>query len=403
MAKFRFQTVSRTGEIKTGAIEAADTTAARRELNKDGQLILNLASVKEEQKYKDDRKFQVFSGKTDFVRFCGDLSILLDAGLSLEQALSAIIESETNASQQAIVSLIREGLVKGGSVKEAFSSFPGITADSLALVSSGDASGQLPLTMQQLSKTLQEQNKRRKEFVDALIYPIFLIFMLVVALCVIMFVLVPAIEPVFEASPEQPPLIITVLSLMRTVLLTNGDLIGGGVVLIALMLLVKSFRQRLFNLIYRAFCALPIVNTIVRKMALARYLNSLAILISNSVNMTQALELATSSVRDPTMKRKLESVSKSVINGERLPSAFKESRVLPPKIAALVAVGDEANSLGSVLLHAAAILEDEVRLVVNRFLTMMTPVITILIGGLVGGLVITVMGALLDVNEFALQ
>ena len=126
-------------------------------------------------------------------------------------------------------------------------------------------------------------------------------------------------------------------------------------------------------------------------------------LIGNGTAMHIALDLSSKSVSNPSLILKLNNLRDAVSSGKKLPAAVKESEVFDLRVASLIAVGDEANQLASVTRRAADLLTEEVQRSTKRFFAVLTPALSIAMGLLVGGLVVSVMTALLSINEIAVQ
>jgi general secretion pathway protein F len=153
----------------------------------------------------------------------------------------------------------------------------------------------------------------------------------------------------------------------------------------------------------RIIIKFPLIGPIIRKSAQSRYLSSFALLVGNGVPMAKALELSALSAFLPAFKPGLLDIRDRVSAGAKLPSSLEESGLFDPRIVSLIAVGDEANRLPAVAGRAAQILETEAQNAIARCTAMLTPMITILMGLLIGGLAVSVMTALLSINEIAIQ
>ena len=146
---------------------------------------------------------------------------------------------------------------------------------------------------------------------------------------------------------------------------------------------------------------LPVVRGVVMKGNAARFARTLATLLRSGVSLIPALQIARSVVRNRSIEAALGPVIESVREGESLSAPLKAAGVFPVLAERLITVGEEVGRLDRMLFHVAQIYEKEVQRQIDRFMTLLTPTLTILIGIGVGGLIMSVMTAILSVNELA--
>jgi general secretion pathway protein F len=404
MRTFAYRAFSDRGQQQKGEIDAGDEAEATRLLRNKGLKVAHIA-LRNDSPTRDKRTSLLFSSiaKPSHERLFSELAILMNAGLRFDQALLAISSDTSNRANQQLASDLLEHISAGRSPSAAFQHAKGLRADVVALVSSGEHSGRLPHVFSVLASELEKQGAQRKAFIDASIYPLFLLFMMFCALLVVTFVLVPALEPIFEGAGKPAPMMIGLFSAVGNTLTAPGSLLFLGLFVATAMVLAIVKRGALRELSSRLLSNLPLVGTVVRKAGLARYLQSLAILLENGVATPTALLLAAQSCPVSAFHRPLLSVRDHVTSGERLPDTLSRIALFPPGIVSLVAVGDEVNNLPVVLAKAANTLQGESQRLLDRMLAMLTPLITIVLGVLIGGLVISVMLALLSINELSVQ
>lgn len=403
MPKYKFQAMSASGTIERGIVESADRNSAIRSLTKEGHHVFELSETEAKQASQNGGTYRLSIGKADFARFSSDLSTLLDAGMVLEKALAAIANSEAVRQQAAAVETIQNHLSQGASVTEAFSTFPGVEPGSMALIGSGDAVGRLPEAMREIACDLEERQNRRKELVESVTYPVFLIALLFAALAVITFVLVPAIKPVFDAADASPPFLLLLLDGIRRFFSEQGDLAAGLVLIVMLLSFLSRVRALFSKMAVNSLVSSPVIGRIVRKNGTSRYLRNLSLLLINGVAIDRALALAIETVGFAKDKARLSVVAEKVSSGIRLPEALAETHLFDAKIISLISVGDEVNALGVAVGRAADILDKEIKSLMKRILALLTPAITIFLGLVIGSLVVSVMNALLNINELAIQ
>ncbi len=403
MQGFRYKAYRTSGAVERGTVEAADRQSATHILKERGLRTLELHALNQKRDNGFSQFLQIFAPKVDYTRLFSDLSVLMNAGLAFDRALKAISLDDTNKTNKQFVDGLLLRLAAGSSPSNALTGAKGLRPDVTALVASGEQSGRLVRVFSILAQDFELQQSQRKLVVEALIYPAFLVAIMLCALLVITFVLVPAIEPIFESSGRNAPFVIAMFSVI------GRTLAGQGVILLlvflastlGLMWLLKKSAVRAS--ISRTLLSIPIIGALIQKTGIARYLQSLSLLLENGVDMPQSLRLSSACCPVSAYKAPLLKVQEQVLSGKRLPEAFGEAGIFPSAVISLAAIGDEVNKLPAVLANASSVLRSDAQRTIDRLLTLMTPAITILLGALVGGLVISVMSALLSINEISVQ
>ncbi|OWV82238.1 hypothetical protein ATY77_03100 [Rhizobium sp. R634] len=401
MAKFEYSLYTADGRKRTGSIEASDLTDARRKLRSPGVTVSDLRPL------ADARSRSRWTLKTeqrfDHVRFIGNLAVLVAAGLTLDQSLRALHASATSQTERDRLDAILDRLSAGATASSAFALIDELPGDALALIASGEKTARFADVLSVIASDLERRKAHRKQLIDALLYPAFLLLMMLLALGVVTFVLVPALEPIFQSSDRQTPLLIAFLS-------TAGQLLADpvfalvGLALFVITATIYAWKAEALSLwMTSAVIKMPVFGPLIIKMALARYLQTLSLLLENAVAMPEAMALAAEACTVSVYRSRLSAMRETVITGKRLAEAFSESSLFPASIVSLTAVGDEVNKLAAVLINGSNIMRIEAQRTLDRLLSLLTPAITILLGLLVGSLVISVMTALLSVNELGAQ
>ncbi len=402
MARFQYSAFAANGRKISGTVEAADIVDARRRAQAPGVMITDvrpLVGIRRSSFFR----FPKFADRFDQVGFFSNLAVLSTAGLTLDQSLRALRAAASRRSERDRLEAMTERLSGGNSAASTLALIDGIGADVLALIASGEKTARLAAVLPAIASDLERRRDQRKQLLDTLLYPAFLLVMMVIALGVVTFVLVPALEPVFDGSGRPLPFLIAVLSFAGK-MLSDPSVVATGIgAILILAILSIAQAKAIAGLASAALLKMPVLGSLMIKVALARYLQTLSLLLDNAVAMPEALSLAADACTIASYRQKLTAMREKVISGRRLGEAFADSRLFPASIVSLAVVGDEVNRLAPVLANGSNILRHEAERTLDRLLALLTPGITILLGTLVGGLVISVMTALLSVNELGVQ
>lgn len=400
MSTFSYAAFSKDGRKTRGTIEASSAADARRLLRDRG---LSVASLGDSGRASTRLSmFASFGRRLDHARLFGDLSVLLNAGLGIEQAIRAVREARRSRIERQSLQELLDKLTAGSSPASAFARLEGIPKDALALIVSGEKVARLPHVMNLLAVELKRRQDQKKELVDALIYPMFLLLIMGLAVGVLTFVLVPSLAPIFEGSGRPPPFVVALLDGLRQTLTAPSFLFAGTVFSLVVVAFAAMRPAVARSALTATILKLPVVGNVVTKIAIARFIQNLSLLLENSVPLPEALAIATDGCSIPGHRSKLGEARELVLSGKPLNEAFASIGIFPPGVLSLIVIGDEVNRLAPVMAGAAAAMQLEAQRVIDRATTLLTPTITIILGGLVGSLVISVMSALLSINELSM-
>ena len=277
----------------------------------------------------------------------------------------------------------------------------GFTADEIGLLRAGEHTGALPVVLAEIA-TLQERRLAlRGQLVSSLTYPAFLLAMVPVILAIIGLVLVPNLKPMFESSGASMPVILRVM-------VAAGDAWADHRFLLiacaaaAVAVVAGLFRtERTKIAVWRAVASLPGLRTIVRKSEAARLCRTMGSLLRSGSALQTALAITAEVTGAPDVRRQLVGARDAVAQGEKLSRALSRVVALDANALQMVAIGEETNRLDAMLLYVAEQDEQAVASTLDRFMALLTPLLTVGIGLLVGGIVMSIMRAILSINDLA--
>jgi general secretion pathway protein F len=267
----------------------------------------------------------------------------------------------------------------------------------------GEASGNMARVFGELADLLERRLDLAGRLTSALVYPGVLIVMALASIIVVVGVLVPNLAPMFAESGRSMPAMIALIVWVREswpLLVTFGLVVGIGAFGIGATMLRSNQMRRAAD---RILLGLPLAGTLSTELNFARFTRTLGSLLRTGVPMLPALASARSAVRNRHIGSSLEASLETVRDGQSLGRALLGRAGIPRVALRMIMVGEETGKLDEMLLRTAFVLEQQSQRRIERLMTLLTPVLTIAIAGLVGGLMLTVMNAILSVNELALQ
>lgn len=401
MTRFSYRTYGKDGTETKGVIDAGSRLEAARLVSKSGGKLVDLR-----EETVSFRTIPAIWAKIaprnaiNYHHLFSELAILLQAGFTIDAALKAIAASQKG---KAGLAEIVEAIGSGSSFSEAVAKRADVNPAVTALLVSGEHSGRLDEVVLVLAAMFEEEKKRKADILEALLYPAFLVLMMVFAVGIIMFALVPAIDPVFEGIADKRPVLISALAAGRLFLLSYGWLIPIGFLLGGAAVLYARQTAKGRDALSLIWLRMPFLGRISGARGCARYLHVLGMLLANGVPMKKALELSALSCPVTAYQSKMTAIRSAVITGMPFRKAARDAGLFDSTSMSLIEMGDEANKLPDALKRAAFLLETEASRDIRRTLTLLTPAITIVMGGAIGGIVVSVMDALLSINNLAVQ
>lgn len=408
MPRYRYKAYNGSGSITSGELKVESRQAALNVLARKSEVAIEL----EEQTvaatipwWQREIRTSPALGKRALSDFMRELSGLIGANLPVDEALRIIsVQPAVKPSLRELVSGILERVTSGESLSAAMAAregtFPPFV---IRLIGAGEMSGSLDSVLADLSRYLDQTSERSAKITAQLLYPAVLIVAAIGALGVITTVLVPAVKPLFEDAGTAPPAIIAALSWVADALFDYGLLIAMATAAAALGLVIlwRSPSGRIA--VDQAILNSPFFGELIRQTETARLSRTLSALIRNGVPLTEALRIAAGVVSNRLLGSTVEDILRGVEQGRSLSSELQRSGAFPDLLPRLARVGEETGQLEPMLTKVAEAYERTVENRLERFMTLLTPMLTIVIGGFVGFLVISVMNAILSANALVLQ
>lgn len=402
MMSFRYRAYTAGGLVESGVLEAASRDDVARLLGKKGSRPFEISEDGARSAPGAPAATRRIGRQVDVEALFRDVDVLMSAGFDIDGALAAARAGRRPFEIRAIDAALVH-LKSGGSLAAAFSRIPGISEDMTHLLESGESSGRVDQVVAAIAADLAARRARRSALLEALVYPGFLMVMMLGALGIITFYLVPSLAPVFEGAPEKTPLILTALETARKVLIDNWLLLLGVGIGFAVLGVVLWQSEAASAAIVRLLLRLPALGSFLRDRALSRYLGAAALLTGHGVPINRALELAVKACPLKAVRPALTIVRTRVVEGGSFTAALTEARLLDEASLSILGIGEEANRLPQMLERAGYLLERRTAQAMDRMLKILTPLVTIVMGVVIGGLVISVMTSILSINDLAFE
>jgi general secretion pathway protein F len=398
--QFAYEAVDRTGVLTRGTVEATARPAAVDKLVASGLTPVSLSDRASGTRFALPR-FRRF-GANDLVSIVGELSMLLNAGLSAERAL-ATLQGLAHARERASrLAAMADRLRAGGTFADAFTAAMPEAPDYIGqLIAAGEVSGHLPDIMARLAQNLARAKLLRDRLISGLTYPALLVGTMVVVLVIVFTTVLPRLKPMFAGAGHALPT-------PTAILIAVGDFAGdyGWIVLLllgaGLFAFVRSLRKPAFRLaVDRYVVRSRLTLELPLQYEAARFCRSLQVLLNGGLPLDRALVVAANTIKNRWLRERTLAVHAIVIGGQRLRTALTEIKVLPLIVAEFAAVGEETGRLSFMMDEAAKVLDQNVETRLDRLVALALPVATLVMGLLVAGIMMGIVSGILAVNDLA--
>jgi general secretion pathway protein F len=337
--------------------------------------------------------------------FTRELSSLVAARLPLDETLRVIeLQPMLPRRTRLLTERLARHLSEGQSLSEALRVSGGAFPRAYTrLVAAGEASGTLDQVLSGLATDLERSAVLREKALSQLLYPAILIVAALCAVVLIVTILVPAILPIFEDARAEPPSLLALLAAFGDLISRHGGLIGILLAAIVTAAVFARSSSAVHQRVDQIVLALPIIGTIVRESDSARLARTLSALLANGVSAPEAIDITGETLTNSALAQTLTEARSAVEQGSTLTAPLAASNLFPELLIRLMRIGEETGQLPDMLARVADAYQTSVAQRLERVSNLITPVLTIGIGIFVGALVISVMSAILSVNELVLR
>lgn len=407
MPRFRYSAYDATGRLRQGEAEAASLQAFLAWLHGQGLQPFETGEVAGSGRLPWWQRDLTGPGRLSAASLrllTRELATLVGAEIPLDEALRLVLLQSPAGKTRLVVEAVLARVLDGDSLSKAMRAQAGMFPDDyLSMLAAGEASGTLATVLDDMALYLDRVGELRARIGSALVYPAVLMAMAVIAITLILMALVPALEPIFADAGTPPPLAFQVFAGLSS-LITGywPHLLAGtaaAILLISALLRVPAVTAALDRL----WLGLPIVGSLITNMEVGRFGRALGTLIRAGVPMLAALEISRGLARNSAVRSAIGRAAEQVKEGSALARPLEESGRFPALALRLIGVGEETGQLERMLTHVAQIYEIDVQRRIDRLMSLLTPALTLAIGLVVGGLILSVMNAVLSVNEVAFQ
>lgn len=399
--KFSYKARTQEGQLQVGTVEAANRDVALNILLGHGLFVLSLESAKEEQWYNRLTNFFNRVKAADLMIFTRQFATLLSSQVPLSDSLRNLYQQTTNSILKEVIAEISSDVEAGFSLSQALERHPGIFSDFYVnMVKSAEITGHLADTLNFLADYLEKQVILTTKVRNALIYPIFVISLFIVAVIIMVTLVFPQLTPIFEETGVDLP-VFTKIFLGFGNFMIQWWWVILGLIIVLILVLVDYFQTEEGKIVFdEVSLRLPVLGIFFRKFYVARFADAARTLIQGGLTIPQAVEVSAHTIGNYVYRDVLHEAAEKIRQGRLLSQALTEAEnYFPPLVSQLVAIGESTGRLEALLEKVSAFYRREVEDVVNNLVELIQPSLMVIIGVLVAIIFASILLPLYDLTQ----
>jgi type IV pilus assembly protein PilC len=383
MATFTYTARAFNGDLRTATIDASSRDDVIAQLRKQ-----RLSVVKIDQDAV--KKIGRGSIKTrDVVIFTRQFSTMINSGLPLVQALTILAEQTDNKALAEVTRKVVFDVESGNTVADALSKHPrAFTNLYVNMVAAGEAGGILDTILLRLATFLEKNDALVRKVKGAMIYPAVIMSVAAIAVVTLLIFVIPVFASMFASAGQALPLP------TRVVIGASGFLkhywwVIGAIIIISGYSFKKYYSTSGGKLVIdRIMLHAPVLGDVLRKSAVSRFTRTLGTLISSGVSILEGLEITAKTAGNRVIQDAIMQSRASIAGGDTIAQPLQKSKVFPPMVISMIAVGEQTGGLDEMLSKIADFYDEEVDAAVSNLLSLLEPIMIVFLGVIVGGMVV---------------
>ena len=393
MAIYIWEGTNTAGKVITGEIEAKDALTVFNVLRSQN-IIPNAQKIREKGKGLDfEIKIPGFGDKVngkDLVIFTRQFATMVDAGLPIVKALGILAANSESKPMKKALNAIKEEVESGKTLADAISHQPKVFDELFTnMIRAGEDGGILDIILDRLAAQIEKTTKLKREVKTAMIYPAVVISAAVIVTSILLVFVIPIFAEMFAGFGGELPLPTQIVMNLSNFMVGNWYLILGAVggIITAFVKSLKTKRGK--EILHPIFLQMPVFGDIIQKVAVARFSRTLATMLSSGVPILDALYICSKTAGNYVVERDVQATRVAISEGKSIVEPLEESSVFPPMVTSMIGVGESTGELDAMLSKIADFYEDEVDNAVGAMKQLIEPLMILVLGLIIGGLVIS--------------
>ncbi len=401
MPRYHYTAIAAGGKKLRGAVAAESPFAARKQLRARS---IHPTSVTEVSSSDESRAalLSIFSkgSKTQIIDFTKQMATLLNSGIKLTEALSVLTMQVSDKRFKNALVDIRDRVITGESFTDAMSDYTDyFDVIYVSMVRVGEMTGTLGESLQTIATFMEKRQRVESKVITAMIYPVILICFCIAAILILTTTVIPKISAQIARTGQDLPWITKRLMNVSYVLRSVWLLVVIGTIVLIVFGLKRFFKTpRGAHLRDKFLLSLPLFGPLIKQRVVARFASTLSTLLSSGLSMAESLRVVAEVTGNSIMKHAVRQARERILAGADIATPLRDSGVIEPAIAHMVAVGEKSGELETMLRNISANLESSSDIVIERLSAALEPLIIIVMAAIIGVIGYATISPILEVS-----
>ncbi|MBO5425251.1 MAG: type II secretion system F family protein [Lachnospiraceae bacterium] len=396
MAQYNYRAMDKGGKAKKGTVEAISEDKAREKLKAEGYIIQEIKEQGSAKKTGGGKKVK----DKDLAVFCKQFVAILNAGVTVITALEMMAEQMENKTLQRGLREAQTYVQKGGTLADAFKLNPKIFPPILVnMVAAGEMSGNLEVSFERLTTHFENSNKLSSKVKGAMTYPCVILVVVIAVVVVLLVGVIPQFEQMFEDLGSELPIFTRMLVAFSNFLKTKYYIVIA--IVVAVVLGLRAFgKTEAGSLLYAKIgIRAPIFGNLTVKSAAATFSRTLSTLLASGIPLIDAIEQVAKMIKNRIIREGLLDAKVQVAKGVPLSKPIRDMEIFPPMLPQMIKIGEETGNIEEMVDKVADYYEMEVNDATDALTAMMEPLIIVVMGVVVGGIVLAIYSPMLSMYD----
>jgi len=385
MKKYKYIARDSSGQRKEGLSQALSENDVLSQLRERGFTPISIDEISEGVAKTARTAHRRRVKSSDLAALCWQLTTMLEGGIPITEALSAISEDMDNLQLQKIMQQVVEKIHQGNTLSECISEFPNVFNElSCAMVLAGETSGTLSQTLHRLAEYFDNRDKMARKVKGAMIYPVFVFAFIILIVIFIMTFIIPRFRIIFDQFKGELPAFTKAFMGFYDIVRYNLVYIIGAVLLVIILAgLAYTKTQKGHILFCRMALKIPVLGKIISQAFVAVFCRTMSTLLSAGVSVLEVFDILSTMTSNDIMKGAVIQAREHIIDGSNISLGIAASGFFPNMIIRMIEVGEKSGSLPRVLDRTADYYERRVDAMITNLMTLLEPIMIITVGAIV--------------------
>jgi type IV pilus assembly protein PilC len=396
MNTYQYTAKDRFGQNRSGIIDAASESEVAELLHRQDLIIVSIRGTKKKIITAIDKKVKL----DELAIFARQLATMLDAGVSLVQALTILSEQIENTAFRNVVVEVRKDIENGMGFCEALAKHPAVFSGLfINMAKAGEAAGMLAEVLERLATYFEKTSVLRRKIRSSLIYPAVIVTMAIAITTFLLVYVVPTFKKIFESLGGQLPL-------PTRILIETSDILRRYIALVVILLIILGFIFRQYKntekgrFKYDSWkLRIPVLGNLFHKVVLARFARTFSTLVKSGVTIINALDIVAKASDNKILEKAIIESCAAVREGESICEPLAKSGIFPPMACRMIAIGEQTGQLEKMLSKIADFYEEQVDAAVAALTSMIEPLVIAFLGVVIGGIVVSLFLPIFKVTQ----